>query len=307
MSSQKTERLINLTLALLATNRYLTKNEIFQKIPGYSGSPETKERMFERDKDELRGLGIEIEVNSFDPLFDDEQGYLIKPEAFQLDHDEFSKEELLLLTMAANLWHESALAQDSQGALLKIQSLSGPVTSNQSMTPHIRTREDSNLITFLVSAIENRQHIEFIYSQKPRIVRPFGLYIKDGFWYLVAEESEIVKRFKILRIVGKPIIVESLGIFTKPAGFNIKDYIKIQKPDDFNTAVVKVRKGTCLNLRNKFNIDSIDESWELIKIPYELESELLEKILWYGPDIELVEPKHLRKQIISNLTEISNE
>lgn len=307
MSSQKTERLINLTLALLATNRYLTKNDIFRQIPGYSGSPETKERMFERDKDELRGLGIEIEVNSFDPLFDDEQGYLIKPESFQLDHDEFSKEELLLLTMAANLWHESASAHDSQGALLKIQSLSGPISLNESISPQIRTLEDSNLVTNLVSTIENRQHIEFVYGQRSRIVRPFGLYIKDGFWYLVAEESEIIKRFKILRIQSQPKILEGLGSFNKPTGFDIKNFIQIQQPKNANTAVVKVRKGTCLNLRNKFALESEDESWEKIRIQYDLESELIEKILWYGSDIELVEPQHLRKQIIATLREVCDE
>jgi proteasome accessory factor B len=73
--SRKIERLINLTIALLATKRYLTKSEIFSSVDGYEGSPETMERMFERDKDDLRSLGIEIEVGSFDPLFNDEAGY----------------------------------------------------------------------------------------------------------------------------------------------------------------------------------------------------------------------------------------
>ena len=72
--SRKNERLVNLTIALLATKRYLTKNEIFRNIEGYEGSAEAKERMFERDKDDLRKLGIQIEVGGLDPLFDDENG-----------------------------------------------------------------------------------------------------------------------------------------------------------------------------------------------------------------------------------------
>ena len=119
MSAQKTERLINLTLALLATKRYLTKSEIFKAVAGYSGSAETMERMFERDKDELRSLGIAIEVKGIDPLFEDEQGYLIRSETFQLSENEFTKEELLYLTMAANLWHDSALGSDSRRHFLK--------------------------------------------------------------------------------------------------------------------------------------------------------------------------------------------
>ena len=58
--SRKIERLINLTIALLATKRYLTKSEIFNTVEGYEGSAESKERMFERDKDDLRSLGIEM-------------------------------------------------------------------------------------------------------------------------------------------------------------------------------------------------------------------------------------------------------
>jgi len=50
MSSAKTERLVNLTMALLASQRFIKKSEIFRKVAGYSGSQETKERMFERDR-----------------------------------------------------------------------------------------------------------------------------------------------------------------------------------------------------------------------------------------------------------------
>jgi proteasome accessory factor B len=83
--SRKSERLINLTIALLATKRFITKSELFKTVEGYEGSAESKERMFERDKDDLRSLGIEIEVGSFDPLFNDEAGYRIKQENYQLD------------------------------------------------------------------------------------------------------------------------------------------------------------------------------------------------------------------------------
>ncbi len=83
--SRKSERLVNLVIALLATRRSLTKAEIFRTIEGYEGSDESMERMFERDKDELRSLGVAIEVTGLDPLFDDEQGYRIKPENFAMD------------------------------------------------------------------------------------------------------------------------------------------------------------------------------------------------------------------------------
>mgnify|MGYP003343356857 CR=1 FL=1 len=58
----------------MASRRFISKAEIFRRVSGYSGSQETKERMFERDKDDLRALGIEIEVGGHDPLFEDEPG-----------------------------------------------------------------------------------------------------------------------------------------------------------------------------------------------------------------------------------------
>ena len=71
MADNKTERLINLTLALLATKRYLKKSEIFRTVQGYDGTADSMDRMFERDKDDLRALGIEIQVGDLDPFFED--------------------------------------------------------------------------------------------------------------------------------------------------------------------------------------------------------------------------------------------
>ena len=101
--SRKIERLINLTIALLATKRYLTKTEIFNSVDGYEGTAETKERMFERDKDDLRSLGIEIEVGSFDPLFNDEAGYKIKQEKYQFELGDISSTEVSLLFSSRGL------------------------------------------------------------------------------------------------------------------------------------------------------------------------------------------------------------
>ena len=96
--SRKSERLVNLTIALLATTRWLSKSEIYQSIDGYNGDLDAKERMFERDKEELRNLGIEIEVGSFDPLFEDEVGYRIRPEKYQMQTSSLSVNQLSLMS-----------------------------------------------------------------------------------------------------------------------------------------------------------------------------------------------------------------
>lgn len=306
MSSQKTERLINLTLALLASKRYLSKAEILRNIPGYEGSPETKERMFERDKDDLRSLGIQIDVNNFDPLFEDEQGYLIKSESFQFAENEFTKEELLLLTMAANLWHDSAVELDSQNALLKIQSLSGPVENDMTTTPTLRITEDWQLLVSIFTAVQNKQILEFSYRGKKRQVNPYGLYSSNGFWYLIAFEINVIKSFKLVRIEGEVDLIGEKDAFEKPDNFNVGNFLKEESNSVSLVSKLQVRKGAALSLRNKFTVKDLDSEWDLMDIPYTNEQELLEMVLWHGTDLKLIEPAALRQLLVANLKSYLN-
>ena len=306
MSSQKTERLINLTLALLASKRYLSKAEILRNIPGYEGSPETKERMFERDKDDLRSLGIQIDVNNFDPLFEDEQGYLVKSDSFQFAENEFTKEELLLLTMAANLWHDSAVEIDSQNALLKIQSLSGPVENDMTTTPTLRITEDWQLLVSIFTAVQNKQILEFNYRGKKRQVNPYGLYSSKGFWYLIAFEINVIKSFKLVRIEGEVDLIGEKDAFEKPVNFNVGNFLKEESNSVSLVSKLQVRKGAALSLRNKFTVKDLDSEWDLMDIPYTNEQELLEMVLWHGTDLKLIEPAALRQLLVANLESYLN-
>ena len=306
MSSQKTERLINLTLALLASKRYLSKAEILRNIPGYEGSPETKERMFERDKDDLRSLGIQIDVNNSDPLFEGEQGYLIKSESFQFAENEFTKEELLLLTMAANLWHDSAVEMDSQNALLKIQSLSGPVENDMTTTPTLRITEDWQLLVSIFTAVQNKQILEFSYRGKKRQVNPYGLYSSNGFWYLIAFEINVIKSFKLVRIEGEVDLIGEKDAFEKPDNFNVGNFLKEESNSVSLVSKLQVRKGAALSLRNKFTVKDLDSEWDLMDIPYTNEQELLEMVLWHGTDLKLIEPAALRQLLVANLKSFLN-
>src|SRR6266508_3557277 len=89
---RKVERLVNLTALLLDTPRPLTLDEVAEMVPGYEASGESLRRMFERDKEELRGLGVPVERAAMDAWGSDE-GYFIDPKAYgmpelRLDPDE---------------------------------------------------------------------------------------------------------------------------------------------------------------------------------------------------------------------------
>ena len=306
MSDQKTERLINLTLALLSSKRYLTKSEIFKNVAGYSGSAETMERMFERDKDDLRNLGVRIEVRALDPLFEDDQGYLIDSKTFQINPNDFSKEEILLLTMAANLWHGSALQHDSKAALLKIQSLDGLVATNTVTSPVVEDSEDSKKLLLIFDAVERFVSLEFEYKGTVRQVKPYGIYTRRGFWYLAAQENDVVKSFKVIRI-GEQIKVTSKSQgFTKPPEFKLSTFIEGLNAPTTSKAEVRIRKNQALALRKRFKVEEIDSDWDQVFIDYIFEEDLIESLLWYGSNVVVISPQTIRDQIINRAKGLIN-
>ena len=124
MSTQRTERLLNLVICLLAARRYVSKEQIRSVVPQYndSGSVEAFERMFERDKDDLREMGIPLETGSNDILFDDEIGYRIPRDAYALPEVSFDSQELAVLGLAARAWQQATLADAAARAVQKLEA-----------------------------------------------------------------------------------------------------------------------------------------------------------------------------------------
>ena len=86
MAIAKAERLMNLALCLLGTRRPLTKRELRASIEAYieASSDDSFNRMFERDKDDLRELGLVIETVE---NLDGDIGYLARRDSNRLPPD----------------------------------------------------------------------------------------------------------------------------------------------------------------------------------------------------------------------------
>ena len=306
MSDQKTERLINLTLALLASKRYLSKSEIFNTVAGYNGSAESMERMFERDKDELRNLGIQIEVRALDPLFEDDQGYLIASDTFQINSDDFSKDDLVLLNMAANLWSSSELGEEAKTALLKIHSIAGPINNDQIFAGSIVDNQDAKILTEIFDAVDNQIELQFRYKGSIRQVKPYGLFTQNGFWYLAAQDDETIKQFKLIRIQGDFALVGSKNSFSKPEGFDLKAFIETSPKAEEATAQILVRKNQALSLRNQFAVTEIDDEWDQMQIVFHNQEELIERVLWYLDSVKVISPSELRDEVLKRLKAFVN-
>jgi len=312
----KTERLLNLTLALLATKRPMTKAEIFEQIPGYSGSPESMERMFERDKDELRVLGIAVEVLPIDAYFNDEQGYQIIPRDFFLEDISFTYEESLWLAIATNLLHEASPKAGARQGLQKLITV-GQVGGEEFFEMGAHTElalSFSESLQEIWRSIRERQVLAFTYSTsngtKRREASPILLTSRLGNWYLVAIDSDDkqVKTFRIDRMTD--VSVESSTTFNDlNPSFDLRDFLAHFKGDQFGLVIVKLHKelssehpliaysstrfsGERLGIGSIVRLENLDSD------------RALELILWAGEAIEVLEPVALRNQIIDILKEI---
>ena len=140
------ERLFSLVLALLATETGLTKNEILSTVQGYrqryraGGDNANLERQFERDKDDIRELGVPLETvdSPGDAGNNQTLRYRIPRGAYELPHDiTFTSDETTLLNLAAMVWREGSLSGESRRALLKLRSLG--VTADEPVLGYART------------------------------------------------------------------------------------------------------------------------------------------------------------------------
>jgi proteasome accessory factor B len=303
--SRKIERLINLTIALLATKRYLTKSEIFRTVDGYEGSPETKERMFERDKDDLRSLGIAIEVGSFDPLFNDESGYRIKSENYQLDLGEVTPTEISLLSLAADAWQGAAFADAAQSAILKLSSIGVHFDPIEIPAISPKLSNSSKDLETVTTAIANSEFLIFTYlsaklEPQERSIIPFALSNKTGFWYVTGVDQELqeVRTFRVDRMQGAIEMKENKDPFEFPVDFQLDQQDSSQA---IRFAVMDIRKGKGQALRSfSTSIQDLGE-WDQVKIPiYTIES-LTAQILWHGEDVFVHEPSDLVENIVAGL------
>ena len=303
MSDRKTERLINLTLALLATKRYLKKSEILTNVQGYEGSQDAKERMFERDKDDLRSLGIEIEVGDLDIFFEDEPGYRIPQKTYELNVPNLTGRELALLSVASNFWNDSILAPNAQSGIRKLQSLGIPASLDFEFRMKYRYENPSELLEEISKAILQKSRISFAYdsaSLKTRHLEPYRIVFWNSYWYLIGMDIDrkAIRLFKLSRFQGSVEISKKKNEFNIPADFDVSQHLPKQDVEIIRKAVVEIRKdsGALFRRRGKQTAEGIE--FDTYEIDYENERAFLREILWHGENIRLVEPQALKEQLL---------
>jgi proteasome accessory factor B len=304
----KTERLINLTLALLSSKRYLQKREIFKIVDGYSGSFESMDRMFERDKSDLRSLGIEIEVGEIDPLFEDEPGYRIRETEYYLNSGLFDSLETSLITLASEIWQNISSSKALQSLSTKLHSFEAPNEMDLLGKVYFNLQGLPNNFDEIVGAIKDCRLISFKYrnGEDERSLAPFRLFIWKGAWYVIGEDQSIkeLRTFKIDRIAGEIEVSQKDNFFTRPADFRVIDHLPSSSHED--TAVVQIRKQEANFLRTLGRIIKADDNFDVLEIKFSSRDQLIKTILWHGSSVQVLEPLDLRNEIVERLEGLLN-
>ena len=230
------ERLVNLVVALLDTQRPLTRDELRQRVGGYNEDEENFRRNFERDKELLRQMGMPLVAVPLDPSYPDgEVGYRIPRDLYELPDPGLSDDELLALRLAVPAVALDGSAQGAATTALWKLAGEGPaplsgtgdagergpgglVSPATRSGPLAEVPTDARVAT-LFGAVSERRVVRFVYSRLERQVNPWRLSYRQGKWYLAGyDRSRSGERlFRVDRIEGGVEAVGKAGAFDRPS------------------------------------------------------------------------------------------
>lgn len=306
MSKRKTERLFNLTIALLTTRNYVTKHQLRTLIDGYDQLNEASfERQFERDKDELRAMGIPVTTGHNDLWFEDEPGYRIARAEFELPEVEFSAEELMVLGVAATVWQQQVASERIAGALTKLRAagVEPDVDRLAMLAPQLSAKDAA--FEPLWDAVVARRRVQFDYRGESRRVEPWQLRCRRGAWYLIGHDldRDAARAFKLARFGSIPQPSGPANAFTPPDPEVIRDHARrLQPAEPTLVATVAIRPGQAPELRRRGRQVAVAaDGDEIHQVPYGSDEELIAEVCAAGPDAVLLEPAELRSTVIARL------
>ncbi|PZG54267.1 DNA-binding transcriptional regulator [Spongiactinospora gelatinilytica] len=311
MSRRKTERLLNLVICLLATRRPLPADQIRQVVPGYDrDGDEAFQRMFERDKNELREIGIPIEVHK-DP-WDDEPGYRIVRQAYELPEITLAPDEAAVLGLAAQVWRRASLAEAAGGALLKLRAAG--VETQESGMDALELRVDTRDPSFpaLWEAVRDRRAVRFDYrtagsgEARTRTVEPWGVVSRRGRWYIVGHDRDRDghRVFRLSRITGPVTPLGRPGAVRVPPGVDLRELVGYRDDQAMpeRTALLRLRPGTCQGVRHLArDVRPAGDGWDEADVVFADPERLAGWLASLGPDVEVVDPPDARDAVIRRL------
>lgn len=314
MVSDKSERLLNLLIMLLVQRHFVSKDRIRTILYAESGD-EAFEKMFERDKDDLRSLGVPIEVGNIDPLFDDEPGYRIRADELQLPDISLEGDEAAVIALASRVWEHARLAEATTEAVRKLTAFGLPVdvSALDIVEPRLSAEEPSFDVFW--ESTQDRTPVEFVYTRpgresSTRHLQPWGVVRYSGRWYAVGFDTDRgdERIFRLSRIDGVARRTGRPGSYDIPAGVDIREVARRLAPTPITEPVtVLVREDAGHGLRRaasrvETGVAGPDSATGWDRLILERGGlDLADELLSYGPAAYAESPPALRELIVSRL------
>lgn len=314
VSASKTERLLNLLIMLLVQRHYVSKERIREILYADSPSTDAFEKTFERDKEELRSLGVPIEVGQMDAYFDDEPGYRIRADEFALPEISLESDEAQVVALATRVWDHARLAEATTDAVAKLTAAGLDLDLGALEIAQPRLSADEPSFDVFWEATLSRRPVVFDYRRPgydqplTRHLEPWGVVRYSGRWYVVGQDTDRAEErvFRLSRVVGAAMMGGPPGSFSVPPGTDVRAVARRLAPaGPAEEAVVLVRPGAGAMLRRaasrvEADVGGPDEQtpWDRL---YLSEGAQADELLAFGPDLYVEAPEALRDEVVDRL------
>jgi proteasome accessory factor B len=311
MSAAKLERLLNLTALLLDAARPVPADELRQQVPGYPQERTAFRRAFERDKDELRMMGIPLVVEKVPATNPPVDGYRIPKEHYYLRDPELTPEELTALHLAASAVRVEGLP--AREGLMKLgASPAGDAPSGSDPALSVAAIPSDPNLAVLFGATAGRAPVELVYNGERRTIDPYRLEYQRGHWYLSGFDHlrNEERSYRLDRIEGE-VTPTDLPRFHPPAS------------DVPGVALAPWQLGEDEPVRARVRIDPEQAPWAVqhvgpdnvvdepgdgsvvVELPVTNREAFCSFVLSFLDHAEIVEPADLRAELVDRLRAMS--
>ncbi|MCD4851033.1 WYL domain-containing protein [Arthrobacter sp. AK01] len=316
MSASRTERLLNLLLALLNTRVGLPRSVLREKVYRDSAANDVAfGRMFERDKVDLKQFGFEIETLADPRSFGAEDPattrYRIGKDSNRLPDVSLTPAECTVLLLAAQLWERAALGTAAANAVRKLQAAGGFTDVDLPSGVQPRIRPAGQAFDDVVAAMHGRHAVRFGYlavstgREEVREVEPWGLGSRFGQWYLVGFDRgrEAKRLFRLSRMTTAVGLVPGSS-FDAPDGFNARAELDSLNELPLQNATLDVDIDRLLALRKRASHvepAARENSRDRLVVEFRDPEVLAEELASYGPHVKVGGPEELRAAVVRRL------
>lgn len=292
----------------------MSKQEIFETVRGYredylnKGATDALNKKFDRDKDELKSMGIPLITSETENPAD--AVYSISESDYEALT--FTPAEVSLLTAASAVWRESAHSNDAREA--KMRLLAADVDDDPQLVayaPRIDTRDVAYPV--IADALTSGSDLSFPYLKpgqvKPemRRVSPLAMAIYDGRWHLLAfdHDRDAERTFLLRRIVGK--VVKTGPATVSPdlrAGTEFARHLTNLWASLTATIRVQPRTKAAVALGNRSGTTIADD---IYTVHFLDEAVFADELCEYGAEAIVIEPQSLRDAVIERLERLVDD